>query len=223
MSKSKWWPAWVFACAAGCLLAAGPLAAGEKAKAAPEKDKPEIEYVEEETPEEPTKPPIKRRNEPPPPDSVPGFLKLSNDDRIAGHIHLTRDAVLKFHHTSEKKLLHIRLSELTHIEQRVLTERMEKEWRWLENANDEKVYTGRTYPMRELQTVLHMKDGRTLEGMMTALLFVDNENGRQRFVLHRRQKGKPGTKLSDLLYVRLVDFRPPEKKETKQEDPPEDE
>ncbi|HUW55037.1 MAG TPA: hypothetical protein VMZ92_00225 [Planctomycetota bacterium] len=220
MSKPKprsWWPT---ACVVAAVLAASARAAEDKPKEDAGKDRRDIEYVEPAPEDEPTKPPIERRVEPAPPDSVAGHLLLSNGDRVDGHVHLTRDAALKFTDPDRKKLLRIRLDELTHIEQKVITERMEKEWRWLENANDRKVYTGREYPMRELQTVLHLKTGRTLEGPMTALLFVTNENGRQRFVLHKRQKGKPGEKLSDLLYVKLVDFRPPEKEAPPAKDAP---
>jgi hypothetical protein len=171
----------------------------------------DIEYVEEEPHEETGKPPIERENEPPPPDAVQGALVLSNNDRVQGMIHLTRDASLRLYDPERKRLLSVSLAELTRIEQAPVVERMEKEWRWLENANDRKVYTGKEYPMRELETVLHMKDGRTLRGSLTALIFVSSENGRQRFVLHKRQKGDAGTKLSDLIYVTLVDFHPPRK------------
>ena len=221
MSKSKhrgWWRA---ACVTvAVLLVAAARAAEKQSDDKAEKEERDIEYVEAAPEDEPTKPPIKRRVAPPPPDSVAGYLLLSNDDRVEGRVHLTRDAVLKFTDPDRKKLLRIRLSELTHIEQKVIIERMEKEWRWLENANDQKVYTGRQYPMRKLQTVLHLKTGRTLQGPMTALLYVTNANGRQRFVLHKRQKGKPGEKLADLLYVKLVDFRPPQKDAPPKKDTP---
>jgi len=183
----------------------------EEPKADAKKPERKIEYEEVEVPDDPA-PPIKRTKVARPIDSMPGFLVLSNGDRVTGHVHLTRDAVLKFYDPKQKKLIRVRLDELTHIEQKVVVQRMEKEWRWLENANDQKVYTGRTYPMRKLVTVLHPKHGKTLTGPLNALLYVTNANGRQRFVIHKRQKGKVGTKLADLIYVKLVDFRPPEKK-----------
>ncbi len=220
MSKSKHLAWLLVAFMAAGLLSASAWAADKKPKDDAKKDEGDIEYVEVDVPDEPTKPRIKRRVPPPPPDSVPGYLLLSNGDRVEGHVHLTRDAVLKFTDPDTKKLLRIRLHELTHIEQKPIIERMEKEWRWLENANDQKVYTGREYPMRKLQTILHLKTGRTLQGLLTALLYVSNENGRQRFVLHKRQKGKPGEKLSDLIYVKLVDFRPREKQEESKKDTP---
>lgn len=219
MSKSKLAVAWLAACLVLAWMAGSPAGAPEKPPADGGKSDRDIEFVEDDTPEAPSEPPIQRRVEPPPPDAVPGSLTLSNGDRVEGHIHLTRDAALKFHDPDRKKLLHIRLHELTHIEQKPVIERMEKEWRWLENANDQKVYTGREYPMRKLTTVLHLKTGRTLRGPLTALLYVSNENGRRRFVLHKRQKGKVDTKLSDLIYVKLVDFRPPQSKDQKKEEP----
>jgi len=220
MSKSKHPACLLAVITAVVFLSTGAPAAEKNPKGDASKEEDDIEYAEPEVPDEPTKPRLKRRVPPPPPDSVPGYLLLSNGDRVEGHVHLTRDAVLKFTDPDTKKLLRIRLDELTHIEQKPIVERMEKEWRWLENANDQKVYTGREYPMRKLRTILHLKTGRTLQGVLTALLYVSNENGRQRFVLHKRQKGKPGEKLSDLLYVKLVDFRPRQKQQKSKKDTP---
>ena len=211
MSKSKHIPLVLLACVALAAAAAWTWAADETKKPQKKPAGRDIEYHDVED-DAPAKPPIRRVAPPVPIDAVPGFLKLSNGDRVDGHIHLTRDAVLKIHDPKTKKIARFRLDELTHIEQRVVEEHMEREWRWLENANDEKVYTGRTYPMRKLVTAVHRKHGPTVTGPLTTLLFVTNKNGRQRFILHKRQKGKVGTTLKDLLYVKLVDFRPPEKK-----------
>jgi hypothetical protein len=183
--------------------------AADTPKDDPGKKSRDIDYVEDKADDQP-EPPI-RRDAPPPEGSVPGVLLQSNGERIEGSVHLTRDAGLKFTDPGKKKLLSVRLDELTHVEQRVVEEHMEKEWRWLENASDKKVFTGKEYPVRELETVLHFKDGRTLAGPLTAPIFVANANGDRRFLLHKRQKGDVGTKLADLVYVRLVDFRPQEK------------
>ena len=187
-----------------------PMAGPARCEEKPKDDGRDIDYVEEAPDKEAPAPPV-GRDAPPPPDSVSGLLALSSGDRVEGLVHLTRDKTLDFFDPAKKKLLHVRLDELTHIEQKPVNERMEKEWRWKENANDEKVYTGREYPMRELETTLHFKDGRTLTGPLTALVFVRNANGEQRFILHKRQKGEPGQKSADLVYVALVDFRPPAK------------
>lgn len=174
-------------------------------------DEPDIEYVEDEPgkdeDEKPADPFGRRRRKRP--DAVIGTVRLSNGGKLNGEIYLTRDRKLRFYHRQEKKLLLLTLAELDHVECRVVVERMQPEWRWKENANDEKVYTGKHYPMREYETVLHFKNGRTLVGDCTALIYVRNENGEVRFIIHKRQKGKVGQKLSDLVYVKLVDFRKP--------------
>ena len=179
------------------------------AEAEDKRDEPDIEYVEDKPDgsEEPTNPFGKRSVERD--DALAGLLELSDGKKFVGELYLTRDAKLRFYHRAKKKLLFFELRELTHIECRVLVERMEPEWRWKENANDEKVYTGRHYPMRELETVLHLKDAKELVGDCTALLYLRTENGASRFIIRKRQKGKVGQKLEDLLYVKLVDFRPP--------------
>jgi hypothetical protein len=195
-----------------CALAVGDEPDANKTEKSKADKRDDITYHDDEPEGEPERSPIKRADEPAPADAVAGFLVLSNGDRLEGGIHLTRDAVLKFSHLDAKgknRILRFRLDDLLTIEQVPIKERMEKEWRWLENANDEKVYTGRSYPMRELETILRPKKGPALRGKLTALIFVTNANGRQRFVLHKRQKGKVDTKLEDLLYVKLVDLRPP--------------
>jgi hypothetical protein len=162
VSKAKLGRAWLAASLAALSLVAAlavavcAAAAGEKPGTEAPKTPPDIQYVDDGADEGPTTSPITPRTEPVPPDAVQGVLVLSSGDQVEGGIHLTRDASLKFYHTEKKTLLSLRLSELTHIEQQPTVERMEKEWRWLENANDKKVYTGREYPVRELQTILHM-------------------------------------------------------------------
>ncbi len=191
--------------------------AADKPKDAPKPGGKDIEYVDPPGDEKDVKPPI-QRDAPTDPDSVSGFLVLSNGTRVEGRVHLTRDATLKFFDPDRKKLIDVRLAELTHIEQKPVDEHMEKEWRWLEDGNDTKVYTGREYPMRELTTTLHFKDGRTLTGPLASLIFVAGDNGDQRFLIQKRQKGECGQKLADLVYVTCVDFRPPEKKPNEKKD-----
>ena len=185
--------------------------AEEKAKAEAKPDEPDIQYVEGEAEdeEEPANP--FGAKEAKKPGALPGTVVLSDGKKLSGDVRLTRDKKLRFYHREKKKLLLLTLAELERIECRVLEEHMEPEWRWRENANDEKVYTGKHYPMRKLETVLHLKTGKTLVGDCTALLYVGTDNGESRFVIHKRQKGEVGQTLKDLIYVKEVDLRPPTK------------
>ena len=201
------------------LTALGPVGLAQaEAKPEPKKDKPDIEYVEDDPADEQPANPFGERNTDRP-DAVAGKLTLSNDRELTGLLTLTRNKKLHFTHREKKKRLFFDLAEIETIACRVIVERMEPEWRWKENANDEKVYTGRHYPVRELETVLCLKDGRELVGDCTALVYLHTENGASRFIIHKRQKGKVGQKLEDLVYVKLVDFRkPPEQPEKKKKE-----
>jgi hypothetical protein len=193
------------------VLASAQFAEEEEKKSGDDKKKSDIEFVDDVDAKEPKSAPI-RKDVPPRADAIPGYLSLSNGDRIEGDVYLTRDAKMKVFVTEKKENQTFGLDEVLYIEQTPATEQMEKEWRWKENASDEKVYTGKEYPWRLLTTTLHLKDGRTVTGDLTQLVYVRNKNGEQRFILHKRQKGEPGQKLADLLYVKLLDLRPPEKK-----------
>ena len=166
----------------------------------------DIQYQDEkDTPPEPPARPLEKEREKRE-DAVPGTVTLSDGTKLSGDIYLTRDKKLSIYEPKEKKLYQVTLAELMRIESRVVMERMEPEWRWKENANDEKVFTGKSYPVREYATAITFKDGRTLTGGCTALLFVGTNNGETRVVLHQRQKGEPGQKLEDLVYVKTVEL-----------------
>ena len=88
----------------------------------------------------------------------------------------------------------------------MLKEWIEKEWRFKEMANAEKVYTGRSYPSREYSHECTLTDGRKITGSMSGTLYlmpgdygadaVNDSRGVQqepmRFVFHKRDKGEMG-------------------------------
>jgi len=100
----------------------------------------------------------------------------------------------------------------------MLREWVEKEWRFKEMANAEKVYTGRSYPSREYNFVCTLNDGRKITGSMSGILFlmpgdygadaVNDQRGAPqeplRFQFHKRDKGEMNTSLRSLIYVRTV-------------------
>jgi len=105
------------------------------------------------------------------------------------------------------------------IECKVKREWMEKEWRFKQAASAEKVYTGREYPAREYVHVITLYDDRTIEGPLSAVVYVQpygispGEQGGLRpgpppkkFILHKRDKGPVGTQLESLVYVKLIEL-----------------
>ena len=139
-------------------------------------------------------------------DAVPGYVELSDGTIRPGRIYLTRDARLKIFDAKTERQREVPLKAIRRLDGTALREWMEPEWRFKENANDEKVYTGRSYPSREYVHAITLRDGRTLRGPLSALVYVAPETGGEpeKFLLHKRDKGPAGTMLKSLVYVRTI-------------------
>jgi hypothetical protein len=139
-------------------------------------------------------------------DAMPGYLELSDGTVRPGLLYLTREHRLKVFDEKEERQRLIPLQAVRRIHCTVVKEWREKEWRFKENANDEKVFTGRSYPAREYVHVVTLANGKTIRGPLAAIVYVQAEGADEpeRFLLHKRDKGEPGTDLKDLVYVRTI-------------------
>ena len=89
------------------------------------------------------------------------------------------------------------------------SERMERQWKWKERNNTEKVYIGEPFPIRNLEIRCFMNSGEEINGtLQTIPLYVQEEGAftAKKFFLKSKQKGKPGQSLPELLYIRSIDF-----------------
>ena len=140
-------------------------------------------------------------------DAVPGFVELSDGSIRPGKIYLTRDARLRIYDARTERQREVPLQAIRRLDSTIAREWLEPEWRFKENANDEKVLTGRSYPSREYIHVLTLRDGRTIRGPLSALVYVAPETGAgepEKFLLHKRDKGPAGASLASLLYVKSI-------------------
>jgi hypothetical protein len=138
-------------------------------------------------------------------DALPGCLELSDGTVHPGRLYLTRDARLKIFDDQQQRQREVPLTAIKRIDCTVQKEWLEKEWRFKENANDEKVYTGHSYPVREYVHTITLRDGRTIKGELSGIVYVQPEEGEaERYLLHKRDKGELDTDLKSLLYVRSV-------------------
>ena len=139
-------------------------------------------------------------------DAVPGYLETSDGKVHPGQITLTRDARLKIFDEQQKKHREVPLRAIKRIDCTVLKEWVEQEWRFKENASDEKYFTGRTYPSREYTHTITLKNGQKIEGTLSGIVYVraPSVEDSDRYLLHKRDKGQPGTDLKSLVYVRSI-------------------
>jgi hypothetical protein len=136
-------------------------------------------------------------------DAVPGYVELSDGSIHTGKLYLTRDTRLKIFDTTLGRQREIPLRVVQAVKCTVEKEWLEKVWRFREMANDEKVYTGQTYPARIYEHTIVLKDGRRITGPLSGIIYVDEYEGQgtRKFLFHKRQKGPVGSDLKSLVYV----------------------
>ncbi len=142
-------------------------------------------------------------------DAVPGYAELSSGLKVPGHIYTTRAKRLKVYNLERQIYEYVPVPALESIEAVVEWARMDNQWRFKEAGSTEKVYTGKSYPVRMLKWRLTLRNGHEIVGhILGQPLYVEHNGKRERFVLHKRQKGPLGDTLDDLVYVREVVFGP---------------
>lgn len=140
-------------------------------------------------------------------DAVPGYIELSSGRKVPGKICTTRGRRLKVFNLERGAYEFVPVAALDRIEAVVEWERVEREWRFKEAGNPEKVYSGREYPARKLAWRLTLRNGHVITGhILGQPLYVAREGEPERWLLHDRQKGDVGTTLDALLYIRRVEF-----------------
>jgi hypothetical protein len=147
-------------------------------------------------------------------DAVPGYIELSDGSILPGHVHATRDTRLKIFDAQLERQREVPWNRIKQIQCDVEKEWMEDEWRFRENANDQKVFTGRQYPSRIYVHAVTLSDGRTIRGPLSTVVYLQCPGEKTRkFELHKRSKGGVGQDLRSLIYVRRIRLGPDALKE----------
>jgi hypothetical protein len=136
-----------------------------------------------------------------------GVIEMSDGTKIKGKIATTPEKPIRIWVESEKQYEDVPIDQVDSVEVKVLWERDEKEWNFKESGSDIKVYSGRTYPARQVQYKFTLTDGTTIEGDVVAPLIVTTADGKSKtYVLYKRDKGEIGQTLKDRPYVKGVTF-----------------
>jgi len=142
-------------------------------------------------------------------DAVPGYLELSSGLKVPGHIFTTRAARLKIYNLDREMYEYVPVPALRSIDTTIEWERMDKEWRFKEAGNPEKVYSGREYPVRKVCYTLTLLNDHKIRGhILGQPLYVAHNDKADRFLLHDRDKGAMGQTLADIPYIKHVELGP---------------
>lgn len=202
-----WWPRLV-----RLLVCLAPLLALEGGAGAAQEGEPDIQFAEPEgdtSAGEAASPFSAARTGPTRPDAVPGYVELSNGLKAPGHVYTTRAKRLKIFNVDGEVYEYVPVPACQRIEAVVEWARVDKQWRFKEAGSPEKVYTGESYPVRMLSWRLTLRNGHEIVGhILGQPLYLEHNRKRERFILHKRDKGPLGKTLEDLVYVRRVEFGP---------------
>ncbi len=140
------------------------------------------------------------------PDALPGVAVLSDGKVLPGGIFTTRDKNWEVWVASQKRWRHIPPILVLSIRAVVVEEGMEKQGRWKEMGRNERVYTGRTQPVRRFIWRFHLIDDSYVTGEVKGQpLWIETDKKRHGpFILHERSKGKFGQSLKDMVYLKYV-------------------
>jgi len=136
----------------------------------------------------------------------PAVLTLSNGQVVKGMAATTLDKPVRVWDETIKDYRDIPFSLIQSATAVVNWERDEPEWTFKESGSDVKIYTGRTYPARETRYTFTLTNGDKITGDVAAPIYMEADGKTKTYVLHKRDKGELGQKLSDLVYVQKIDF-----------------
>ena len=150
-------------------------------------------------------------------DAVPGRIELSNGAVHSGLIYLTRDKRLQVYDEDLQRQREVPLQAIKQIDCSIKREWLEREWKFKETTSDEKMYTGRHYPAREYLHTITLKNGRTITGPLSAIVYLQPrqpgtgqsddrqpEQEPEHFLLNKRNKGEVGQDFKSLVYVKRI-------------------
>jgi hypothetical protein len=139
-------------------------------------------------------------------DARQGTIVLSNGGKITGKIAHTQRKPLRVWIEADKEYKDVPFASIQTIDVTVVWEKLEAEWNFKESGSDIKVYSGKSYPARETQYQIILKNGKTITGGVVVPLYVETPDGSVTYVLHKRDKGDIGQSLDQLVYVKHVEF-----------------
>ena len=138
-----------------------------------------------------------------------GTVELSDGTKYEGRIRIS-EGKFKIYTAENKDFTTVWQEEVQTIETFVENERQEKKWIWKEDGRSFKIYTGETYPIRELKSRVAFPDGSKLEGRIYArtMHVKETEDAEPiKLLLQKQMEGRVGEKLDALVYVKKVTFK----------------
>jgi hypothetical protein len=136
-----------------------------------------------------------------------GTITLSDGSKLSGEVSTTAGKPLRIYDEDAKQYVDVPIEKTASIKGSVVWERDEPEWQYKLSGSDEKIYSGKTYPARELRYSIQTTDGDKISGEVAAPIYLKQGDERKTFILHKRDKGEAGQTLKQLVYVQSLELK----------------
>ncbi len=136
-------------------------------------------------------------------------IELNDGSKLSGPTWTTTETPFRVWVDEDKTYHDIDLDLVKRIEVHVVDEAMEKDWRWLKEGSDQKVYSGKQYPTIQLTYQFTLVNDQVIEGGVVAPVYLYDGTKNRTFALYKKYKGALDETLNDLIYIKSVTFSAP--------------
>jgi hypothetical protein len=137
-----------------------------------------------------------------------GTIVLNNGQKVDGRIWTTLATPLRVWVEATKSYVDVDLGEVSRVDVKVLHESMEDDWRWLKEGSDQKIFSGKKYPLVELEYAFRLINGQTVEGGVVGPIYVlDTAEKKHALALYKKYKGKLDETLKDVAYIKSMELK----------------
>ena len=146
----------------------------------------------------------------PPAGAREGTVLLNNGQSLTGQIWTTLETPLRVWVEATKSYVDVDFGDVARLDVNVLHESMEDDWRWLKEGSDQKIFSGKKYPLVELEYVFTLANGQKVQGGVVGPIYmIDSAGKKHALALYKKYKGKLDETLKDVAYIKTIELKGP--------------
>lgn len=136
--------------------------------------------------------------------AVLGTVTLNTGKTYEGRVWTTLETPIRVWVEEVKMYRDVDLDSIRRVDVKVLQETMEPDWRWLKEGSDQKVYSGKKYPLVDLAYRFTLVNGQVIEGTAVAPIYVADGEKMRTLALYKKYKGELDQTLADVAYIKAI-------------------
>ncbi len=138
------------------------------------------------------------------PDRRQGRVMLTDGRIYTGTIYTTVGTPFRLWHASIKRYQDVSIALVKRIRTIVASSRDQRQWRYLQDGSDLKVYSGKTYARIQFLYRFTLLNGRHTTGSLVAPLYIDSHGKKYFFLLMKHFQSKLGEKAANVVFVKDI-------------------